>query len=372
VRTLGTAKVLVELAEAMSEIGWEVSFIQPSDVGIPRIRCLAEHELFAVRLGQYFDENASRFDVVDYEHVFLPFSRARFDARPLFVSRSALLVLHLKTGRIPVAPGLRAAVGRVVHFNKRRRDVESQTSRAKITLREADLINLNNSYDKETLVRRGIAANKIAVIPLGLSNHARALFDAVPIAPPMAPIVGFVGTFDYRKGALDFPRIVAALIAAVPDVRFKLLGTAGLFQTADAVKAFFPAPLRPRIEVIPRFEPDALPNLLADVSVGVFPSYVEGFGLGVLEMLAAAVPVIAYDVPGPPMMLPPERLVRAGDIRGVASRAIALLKSPADLAAARIAARESSRRFRWDVIARQTADIYLAAIQRRSSEPEKR
>jgi glycosyltransferase involved in cell wall biosynthesis len=50
--------------------------------------------------------------------------------------------------------------------------------------------------------------------------------------------------------------------------------------------------------------------------VGVLPSYIEGFGLAVLEMLAAGIPVVAYDVPGPRDTLgkvPRNLLVSAGE-----------------------------------------------------------
>jgi glycosyltransferase involved in cell wall biosynthesis len=54
-----------------------------------------------------------------------------------------------------------------------------------------------------------------------------------------------------------------------------------------------------RIEVTPRFPADALPDVLANATVGALPSYIEGFGLGVLETLAAGRPCVTYDVPGP-------------------------------------------------------------------------
>ena len=39
-----------------------------------------------------------------------------------------------------------------------------------------------------------------------------------------------------------------------------------------------------------RYQPDALPQLLSDCTVAAFPSYVEGFGLAVVEQLAAGIP----------------------------------------------------------------------------------
>jgi glycosyltransferase involved in cell wall biosynthesis len=234
-------------------------------------------------------------------------------------------------------------------------------------MHNADLVNVSNAHDKRELVRRGIDARKILVAAYGMEAKRLALFDQVPAEVPSSPVVGFVGSFDYRKGALEFGPLAQAVISVIPDARFRLVGTEGLHKGTEQVLRFFPKAIRSRIDVIPRFDPDKLPSLLTGVSVGVFPSHLEGFGFGVLEMLAAAIPVIAYDAPGPPEMLPPQRLVPPGDHRAMAGKLVRLLADPAELARARLDARENSRRFRWDSIARQTADAYIAAIQDRAA-----
>jgi glycosyltransferase involved in cell wall biosynthesis len=177
-------------------------------------------------------------------------------------------------------------------------------------------------------------------------------------------MVGYVGTFDPRKGMRDFPGIVAGVCRAVPATRLRLIGTRGMLTTADEVLAEFPRAVRDRIEVIPTFDPAALPELLAGCSVGVFPSAVEAFGFGVLEMLAAAVPVIAYRAPGPPVMLPDEYLVGRGDIGGMVAKVVGLLKDPTRLRAARAWARGRAADFDWDDIAARTAAEYERRLAR--------
>ena len=90
----------------------------------------------------------------------------------------------------------------------------------------------------------------------------------------------------------------------------------------------------------------------------MFPSYLEGFGFGVLEMLAASLPVIAYDVPGPPMMLSDTMLVPAGDTDLMTSKLVALLTDQQKLIGDRAWARRRSRDFLWKDIAVQTSDLY--------------
>ena len=142
---------------------------------------------------------------------------------------------------------------------------------------------------------------------------------------------------------------------------FRLLGTAGLVPDAEGVLRRFPWRLRPRIDVRPRYNPEELPGLLSGVSAGVFPSRIESFGYGVLEMLAAAVPVIAYDAPGPHVMLPGEFRVEVGDHAAMAAKVAGLLTDPVRLRGASMGT-SSSREFRWEEIAARTADAYVCRL----------
>jgi glycosyltransferase involved in cell wall biosynthesis len=268
---------------------------------------------------------------------------------------------------VPQPCGLRAMVGRVLHGRARRAERQRRIHDATVTIREAaDLVNVSNDHDKAELIRRGVPAEKIVVIPFAMSRARQAEFDAqTSAAAPARPVVAFVGTFDYRKGASDFPGIVQEVVRAVPEARFRLLGTKGLLATKEQVLESFPGRLRRHVEVRAEFAVGELPGLLADCSVGVFPSYIEGFGFGVLEMLAAHVPVIAYDAPGPPMMLPSEYLVRAGDAGAMARKVVELLRDRQRLAAARSWAKQRSRAFCWRQVAEQTAHVYEAQIAKR-------
>jgi glycosyltransferase involved in cell wall biosynthesis len=296
------------------------------------------------------------YDVVEVDHEAMPFPRAAFDARQLIVARSVLLVDHLDHVPLPWLRRARSAFRRRARFR-----------RAERTMRACDLINVSNDDDKAALVRRGHAPQTVVVLPFGLSAARRAAFEQrCHEAPPSnaQPRVAFVGTFDYRKGARDFGAIAEAVCAGGASLR--LLGTAGLFQAEAQVLRFFPPGVRARVEVVPRFDPDELPKLLADCAVGVFPSYYEGFGFGVLEMLAAAIPVIAYDAPGPPMMLPRDWLVPRGDIRAITTKLIELMQRE-NLGPARVRARALSKPFDWIEIAQRTVHAYEDAIARRAA-----
>jgi glycosyltransferase involved in cell wall biosynthesis len=351
-KELGASKVLIELAEEMEQLGWQCTLISPSDIASG----LNGNEDYCAQLRRYLIKYADKYDVVEYDHGHLPYPRSDFPAGPLFVARSVLLGHHFKKISIPRDKSIKGRVRSLMFERNEAAQRRRRTERAMATVREADLVNVANADDQAELIKCGVSVEKIVVIPYGMSRARLIEFDAVSDATPREPVVVFVGTFDNRKGATDFPRIVQEISRAVPNVGFRLLGT---YRDRAGVMNHFPRKLRSRIEVVPRFDADELPGLLSGGSVGIFPSYVEGFGLGVLEMLAASIPVIAYDCPGPPEMLPADYLVRPGDWSAMSAKVIDLLRDEKGLAATRRWARQRSQQFRWQSIAQTTSEHYF-------------
>jgi glycosyltransferase involved in cell wall biosynthesis len=350
-RELGAAKVSIELAEELERLGWGCKLVALYDLVPANTRnVISKYSIF---LRQYLQKYASDFDVVEYDHSHLPFPRSEFSQRTLFVARSVLLTHHFDKIVVPDVGSLRSKVRGLLNNNlMHRRRIRRRTQ---MSLREADLINVANYDDKKELVQSGVQAEKITIIPYGISKQRRAFFNAVSSETPSKPKIAFVGTFDSRKGASDFPHIVRNICLALPEVTFKLLGTV---RSKTEVLNHFPEPFRNKIEVVPQYPAERLHELLAECSIGIFPSYIEGFGFGVLEMLAASVPVIAYDAPGPNMMLSADYLVHRGDIAALCSKAINLINDGSKLSVAREMAKHRSEQFCWEKIAQQTSQIY--------------
>jgi glycosyltransferase involved in cell wall biosynthesis len=365
VRDLGGPKVLVELAAELEKLGWACDKVCLPDLAPSRPRGQARQPLYAAALRAYLREHAGRYDVIDYDHVYLPYPRSDFAGETLFVARSVLLQHQVASVRPSKRKTGRALAGALLKGASRRRELAMTVRLAHATLAQADLVNVSNDDAKKDLIDVGLPPQKLVVLPYGLSRRSRALFRRVPSEPPGEPLIGFVGTFDFRKGAMDFPQIVERIVHWSPSARFRLVGTKGMFKTQKQVLLFFPRSLRSRIEVVPRFHPDELAELLAPCAIGVFPSYVEGFPFGVLEMLAASMPVIAYRSPGAPMMLPHEYLVEPGDVGAMSRKVVALLHDESVLADARAWARRRSEDFSWQPIAAETARVYTEALGKR-------
>ena len=369
-KSLGAPKVLIELAENLEIFGWDCKLVGPSDVlGYEVITKSAFWKQYPVALRRYLLHHSAKYDVVDYDYAYLPFSRDEFPRKPLFVARSVLLAHHFLNIQIPQTVGslslkknFKSKVRALVFGPYYKKQLRDRAERCHRTIDQSDIVVVLNFSDKEVLVDRGIPSQKIYVVPSGISDERRKIFDKVSEYPTNLNRIVFVGTFDNRKGANEMPLIFEKISEIKPDSKLRLLGSLGLYKTKAEILSCFPDYLRNRVEVVESFEPLELPKLLADCSVGIFPSYIEGFPFGVLEMLAASLPVIAYDSPGPPMMLDKEYLVPIGDYLSLSYKVNTLLTNPETLLSARIWAKNRSKEFSWEKSASIMDQIYRSNL----------
>jgi glycosyltransferase involved in cell wall biosynthesis len=338
-RELGGSKIQLALAEHLRPLGWQVECRFPFDPADSHQR-LELHQ----------------FDVVDWDHSHA-LQRTWLLPTSLSLCRFALLALHFADGvpwplparrRLdPLLDPLRRLRGRPTPRAFERQAVAQASS----ALPLADAIAVMNSGDRQRLLHESIDPARVVVEPSGLSEQEFSQLQQLPAADPASPVLAFVGSFDPRKGCSDLAWLAPRLASRFPALRFRLIGTNGLIQGESPVRAFFPAWLQPRLEVVPTFTSTALAEQLAGVSLGVFPSYLEGFGIAVIEQLAAGIPVVAYSAPGPADILPADWLVPRGDRRALLDRLSTLLSDPAGLAAAASRSRAIAAPYRWSAIA---------------------
>ena len=362
----GASRVAIDLVDGFTHHGIDYTFFPPEHNSIDRLK-------YADVLSDYLIEHAHEYDVVDYPFHVRPWvNDAPRANRTLKVARVVLLP-HLEDLNPDPAPP-------DTLFRKGKRLVKKLLGRPEPTLyspeiraamdtnmHQADVINVANSADKACLVPLGFPADKILVLPYGLTESGaekllRCTQNRKFSGPPR---IAFVGTFDFRKGCLDFPEIVERVARELPEVRFRLLGTRGMMQTKEKVLSWFPHRLHKHLEIHPTFHPDELPELLSECHAGMFPSYREGFGIAVVEKLGAGLPVIAYDAPGPCDILPNEWLVQPGDKTGMAEKLIGLLRSNDPLIASQRAV-EQSRKFDWNHIALETYRCYESRLAKKN------
>ena len=149
----------------------------------------------------------------------------------------------------------------------------------------ADQIVVNSAWSRDALLREGVCASKIRVIPLAFepSHNARAFARSFPSSfSADRPLrVLFLGQVNLRKGARQL--LDAARLLEQEPLEFWFVGPRQIHEPAEVknVKWFGAAP-RAHVD---RFYRDA--------DVFILPTFSDGFGLTQLEAQAWKLPVIA-------------------------------------------------------------------------------
>jgi glycosyltransferase involved in cell wall biosynthesis len=375
--------VPLEISEALAGQGHQVSKFSfedafPRDLPSGYFGRLGSHYrsavLFPRRARIFVREARGAFDVIDANHADLCYTKADLAFDGLLVARSVGFIpayqefARRETQRRPQRHGiqeqLRSLHSKPAHGLQLRRVLPS--------LEAADLINVSNTDDL-TRVRDAMGfGSKVVYFPFGLSRTRRAAFKAAQRSPGerlVTQTVAFVGAWNNRKGAADWPSIVSRVRAAVPRARFLFLGTG--FSRDYVCRQFHGSPEQ-AIEVVPQFDSEELPMLLGATAVGAFPGYLEGFGFGVLEMLAAGLPVLAYDAAGPRDTLKGHAfpsLVPLGDVEALAGGIIRLLTGDGgEYARWSQASNAAADGFSWEEIAEATAALYAERLSALSTQ----
>ena len=371
---LGAVRVWFELSEQWKKSGHKIDKYCLSDAFPTPTRSRAvsawRQAVFCYRAARFVRSNADKFDIIDCLIGTLPFSKRSLRFAGLLVGRSIGLYLaydeftRLSHRRWPDQPRGKF-LGRVF-YNFTSRLLHRNAGRA---LGHCDLFNVPNDDEKRILEEHSSAPT--IVLPYGLNDAERASLAAAarPAIERLArKEICFLGMWSVRKGSRDWSQIVHAILNSMPDARFAFLGT-----MTDEQTVLHDLDLAPResIRCLTSYQPEELPQLIAGCAVGLFPSYIEGFGISVLEQLASGIPTIAYDVPGPRHIFGSnsgEFLVPAGNVNAITDRALKILRmSETDYDTLSAKSRQIAEKFRWEQIASDTIREYHAALDRQRS-----
>lgn len=130
----------------------------------------------------------------------------------------------------------------------------------------------------------GVDRGRIFVTPLGVDEG---FFSLAPEAPSR-PYLLAVGTLEPRK---NFARLIRAHARSGIDLDLLIAGGRGwLYDDVEAA-----ARASPRTRLLGHVPEAELKRLLAGARAFLYPSLLEGFGLPVLEAMAAGKPVLTSD-----------------------------------------------------------------------------
>jgi glycosyltransferase involved in cell wall biosynthesis len=189
--------------------------------------------------------------------------------------------------------------------------------------RRARVVLTDSQFSRDEIVAHiGIPADRIRVIPLGLTRQAARVRSAA-----REPLVLFVGSIFHRRHVDRLIEVFITHVAPrVPGSRLEIVGDNRLHPPGDpaaALRACDPE-LANRVTLRSYVDEPTLQSLYQRASVFAFLSEYEGFGLTPLEALAEGVPAVVLDT----------RVAR--EVYGSAARYVSSLVSPEPLGTALI------------------------------------
>ncbi|HTC73140.1 MAG TPA: glycosyltransferase family 1 protein [Solirubrobacteraceae bacterium] len=208
------------------------------------------------------------------------------------------------------------------------------------------------------------SAGRVTVAPLGVATQLDGELGAAEQA--RLPEPGFilaVGTLEPRK---NLPRLVAAyrLLDEHLQREHPLLVVGELGWRADATLAALQS-LTERCVMLGRVSDPVLAELYRRCAVFCYPSLYEGFGLPVLEAMAAGAAVLTSNVSSlPEVGGDAVEYADPYDPAAIASALRGLLESPERRATLGAAARQRAAKFDWGA----TAEIIIKVLKRSASE----
>jgi glycosyltransferase involved in cell wall biosynthesis len=179
--------------------------------------------------------------------------------------------------------------------------------------------------ERDLLARIGLDPLRVSVLPnaVDLSGYA----GSVPPVEARPPVVLFIGQLVPRKGFDLLARAIPAVVRAAPEARFVFVSH-NRSGEAELRRIVAEAGVADRLELLGRVSEEEKLRLLRDAAVVAAPSRYEGFGIPLIEALAAGAPVVTTDVTAGNEVIAHERnglLTPYGDVEALAAAIVRLL-----------------------------------------------
>jgi glycosyltransferase involved in cell wall biosynthesis len=243
-------------------------------------------------------------------------------------------------------------------------------ARERSSFRIADHLCAVSNYVGETTRRLlGLGSRPIEVI---LNPVDIELFQPTPVEQEVPGRIVFAGTLTEKKGIRQLVEAFVSIAHAAPEAHLVVCGGELLNHVGtpfqNRLQALIPASLSERVQWRGRVPRSALPDILRQASIAVYPSHMEALPIAWLEGLASGKAVLASNTgPGPEVIEDgvDGLLCNPHDKDSIASQLLRLLQDPDLRRRLGLAARAMvERRFRLESIVDQNISYYQRLISK--------
>jgi len=370
---LGVTKVRISLKDEFQKLGHHVEKFDVFDA-FPELKKLSARQSrllslfrpsFEYQAKKFIQRNARRFDVIDFSHDCLPFSKEELNFHGLLVARSDGLsgIFSKVLKDFKKDEKFHNALIKWVLLQKKRYGTNNWIH----GLKHSDLIILPNKGEIDYLHEFNDLCQKTVLVNHGLSEiEYKILSSNIHQIEHrlLKPIIVFLGSWSPNKGSQDWKLIIPIIREKIPGIIFRFIGTGcGKEKVVNDLELEDSK----NIEVFPGFDNSNLSTLLQDATVVAFPSYCEGFGLAVLEKIASGIPTVAYDVFGTRETLrciESSLLVPCGDVKQFSTRIVSILNlEKAAYKELSMKCVRAAKKFSWKAAASKTIAAYLNSLK---------
>jgi phosphatidylinositol alpha-mannosyltransferase len=355
----GVQQHIRDLAEALIELGHDVSVIAPADEDRPL-------PPYVVPTGKAMP--------VPYNG-----SVARLSFGPLSTRRvrrwlrdGAFDVLHVHEPTVPSLPLLACwvATGPIVAT------VHTAMPRSRVLLATQPVLRTAlEKIDGRIAVSEAARSTFVehlggdaVLIPNGVATRRYRHAEPLDGWPGPGGAIGFLGRMDEpRKGLPVLLRAFEVLAPDRPGLRLLIGGTGDV----DEQRGRLPEELRTRAVFLGELSEEDKVRLLHSVDVFCSPNTGgESFGIVTAEAMAAGLPIVASDIPAFRDVLrggQAGELFAAGDADDLARVTARLLDDPARRAELSVAALDAVADYDWGIVAQSVLNVYETVVLGRST-----
>ncbi len=232
----------------------------------------------------------------------------------------------------------------------------------------------NSTFEQDYLVKRGIPAQKINTIGVGVDLAQFAKADGSILRQTYgwgkSPVIAFVGQLSKRKGIHLLLAAMPQVWQAYPEAKLLLAGARGTYaEQLEQIIAKLPASTENnRLIMQSNFSESDKANIFAACDVLVFPSQEESFGIVFLEAWACRKAVIGLRAGAIPSIVRDgvDGLLVAPDDTNALGQAICqLLGNPSRRDSMGEAGyHKITEHYTWDIVTRKFRAVYQQAINK--------